>query len=486
MKKIYSTLFLVTLLFSGCIKDDGNYDYTPLKEVSIEGITDSYRFILQERQTITPKITTEIDPANLDYCWRIGNDTISTSPNLEYTFTNILTATNILTFEVIDKATNVRYSKRIELAVVSPFQSGWMLFSTLNNAPYLSFQSYEDKQLLYDDVYKATNSESLTGNPLFVKQIRYQDPISGAYQDRISVLCQNGKSVELDGTSLIRLKYYEDEFHGGNLAIQNISSEYFRADNALFLIHKGKIYAKVTGGIGTPDDAYYQYPLDGDSKDYQTGSYFAKAHNDYYVTLDELNHRYVCFNRSSLSTIVSALSVDDANSTHVFDPNDIQGTSLWMGESKEEKALSIIKTPEGKYVLHVMSSTYNAIFTLLARYEFPDGAINDESCFTAHRNIPYLMIGTGNQLKALNLEALSAGPDAMNNIATYEGQITAMQYAYDSNKKVNEFGIAITGSNPEGPGSLLIINPTLTAGGEILKRYDNVKGKIVSICRKIM
>lgn len=188
----------------------------------------------------------------------------------------------------------------------------------------------------------------------------------------------------------------------------------------------------------------------------------------------------------SLSTIVSSLSVDEANSTHDFDPNNIQGTSVWMGESKDEKALSIVKTPEGKYVMHVMSSTYNAIFTLVARYEFPDGAINDESCFAAHRNIPYLMIGTGNQLKALNLEALSAGASAMNDIATYDGQITAMQYAYDANKNVNEFGIAITGSNSERSGSLLIINPTLTAGGEILKQYNNVGGEIKSICRKIM
>lgn len=68
MKKIYSTLFFATLLLSGCIKDDGNYDYTPLEEVSIEGIADSYRFILQERQAITPKITTKIAPDNLQYC----------------------------------------------------------------------------------------------------------------------------------------------------------------------------------------------------------------------------------------------------------------------------------------------------------------------------------------------------------------------------------------------------------------------------------
>lgn len=486
MKKIYPILFSAILLLNGCISDDGNYDYTPLKEVSIEGIADSYRFILQEHQKITPKITTEIASDNLAYCWRIGSDTLSTASNFDYTFTNVLASKDPLTFEVIDLSTNVRYAKRIEIAVVSPFQSGWMVFSVLNNAACLSFQSYEDKKLLYEDVYQEINGEALAGSPLLVKQLRYQDGSTGAYKDRISVLCKDGNSVELDGSSLLRVKNYGDEFRPGGLQVQNINAEYYGNDYSLFMIHKGKIYAKLTGSMGTPEDAYYQYPLEGDTKDYQVGAQFTKPHSDYYVMLDELNHRYVYFNRSSLSTIVSPLSIDEAASTRDFDSNDVKGTSVWMGQSKDQKALSIIKTPAGKYVLDVMTSTYAGIFTLVARYEFPDGTINDESCFAPHRNIPYLLIGTGNQLKALNLEALSAGAGALNNIATYEGRIAAMQYAYDINKNIDEFGIAITGSNTERSGSLLIINPTLTSGGEILKRYDHVGGKIISICRKIM
>ncbi|GAE84166.1 PKD-like family lipoprotein [Bacteroides reticulotermitis] len=160
MKKIYPILFSAILLLNACISDDGNYDYTPLKEVTIEGVADSYRFILQEHQTITPKITTELTADNLAYCWRIGNDTLATSPVLDYTFTNVLASKDPLTFEVIDLSTNVRYAKRMEIAVVSPFQSGWMIFSVLNNAACLSFQSYEDKLSLYEDVYQEVNGEA--------------------------------------------------------------------------------------------------------------------------------------------------------------------------------------------------------------------------------------------------------------------------------------------------------------------------------------
>jgi hypothetical protein len=73
---------------------------------------------------------------------------------------------------------------------------------------------------------------------------------------------------------------------------------------------------------------------------------------------------------------------------------------------------------------------------------------NPSVCFAPHKVNPYLMFSKGNELKALNLEALSAGDAAVNDICTYEGPITAMHYAYlvnwnDNGKSVNEFVIAV-------------------------------------------
>ncbi len=473
-------------LFASCLKDNGNYDYTPLKEVTITGLDDSYRFILQEPRTLSPQISTDIDPSNLIYCWRIGADTLSKSKELSYTFQKVLMSSEQLVFDVLDKTTNVRYSKRMDLAVVSPFQTGWMLFGDLNNTPTLSFCSYEAGYKFYPDVYAEVNKTPLTGKAKMVKQLTYVDGFTGAKCDRISVVCEGGKSAELDGTSLLKKKFYEDEFKAGTLNISTISSEYYYLDYALFLVSNGKIYSKVPGMLGTPDEAGYQYPLDGDDKGYSVGSYYGRGYkySDFFIAVDELNKRYVRFGSTLLSKAVTSIAVDEASSIKTINPENLEGKSVWMGQANNNNVISILKTDAGKYVLHLLSCSGYEIWTLLARYEFPDGVINDQTCFAPHAVNPYLMISNGSKLMALNLDALSAGAAALNDIASYSGNIIAMYYAYDSSKSVNEFGIAIQTNSTAS--SLLLVNPSLTAHGEIIKRYDNIPGKLVSIWRKII
>jgi hypothetical protein len=487
MKKIYVLIFMMAGLFASCIEDNGNYVYTALNEVTITGLENSYRFILQEPRTLTPQVATTIDPANLTYCWRIGSDTLATTKQFNYTFSEKVTTGDQLVFEVYDKTTNVRYAKRMPVVIVSPFETGWLIFGNgAGGTPTLSFQSYEEGNTFYADVYSEVNKSSLTGKAKMVKQYSYQDGITGSYFDRVSVICEGGNSVELDGTSLLRKKFYQDEFKDNTITIDAMNSEFYGPDYAIYIIGNGKVYVKAPGIMGTPDEAYYQYPLAGDSKGYKLDPVYTKgaSYSDFYLSVDELNHRYVGFKRSSLSTKVASIATNATASIKTIDPENLEGKCIWMGQSNAYDALCIFKTDAGKYVLHTLSCYWDGTWTLLSRYEFPDGVINDQTCFAPHKVNPYLMIGTGNQLMALNLQALSAGADAVNQIATYEGAITAMHYAYDINKNVNEFGIAIQSTT--ATSSLLLVNPSLTAKGEILKRYDNISGKLVSVWRKIM
>jgi hypothetical protein len=483
MKKIYYLLFIPLFLMTSCIEDNGNYDYKALKDVTIAGLNDSYRFVLQQAISLNPTVTTEIASSDLVYCWRIGNDTIAKTQKLDYTFQKTLTSSDPLTFEVIDKATNVRYVKRMNVAVVSPFNTGWLMLSDAGGKPVLSFKSYEQDSAYYADAYYAVNKESLSGKASAVKQLRYNDGITGAACDRVTVVCKNGKSVELDGITLLRKKYYEDEYKGpGTLSIDAINTENYLYESAIFIINGGKIYEKAPGGIGTPDDGVYQYPLYGDSKGYSLANTYAKAYYNYYMMVDELNKRYVWFTQSSLSAKITSMTYDSKNSVSGVDPEALEGTSVWIGVDYNNRDLSILKTPAGKYVMHALTCTWDGTFTCVARYEFPDGVITDESCFAAQKSNPYLMIGTGKDLYAVNLEALSSGATAVNKIHTYDGQITAMQYVTDANKNVNDFAISTYNGSTS---SLLVINPSLISGGQILKRVDNVAGKIISFARKI-
>ena len=488
MRKIY--LFSAWLLccLNACTDDKRNYSYVPLEEVAISGLDDSYRFVLQKSQSITPKVITNIDESNLTYCWRIGPDTLCKTKDFNYTFTRIPVAvsSNPLTFEVRDMTTDVRYSKVMQVSVVSPFYSGWlMLTAQRDGKAALAFQSYEDEQMLYQDVYQEVNNEKLSGTPLMVKQLRYQDGITGAYMDRVSVVCKNGKSPELDGTSLVRCKYYEDEFKNESLHIDNITSEYYRNENALSVVSDGLVYGKVSGSMGSPDDAYYQYPFEGDERGYKVAPFLVKgAYTSYYFALDELNHRFVYYAATTLSSRVSSVVWNEEESVSGVDLYDVQGEMIWMGAILYDDGIYSIVLDKGVYVLRRMAIEWDGRAKLLACMELPGGVVCEGSCFALHPTSPYLFISNGNMLQAINLENLSAGAGEVNEIYRYEGEILAMHYAFDNSSKLDEFGIAIqTGENES---ALLIINPTLSSKGEIITRYDHVEGKVVSLYRKFM
>ena len=360
-----------------------------------------------------------------------------------------------------------------------------MLTAQRDGKAALAFQSYEDEQMLYQDVYQEVNNEKLSGTPLMVKQLRYQDGITGAYMDRVSVVCKNGKSPELDGTSLVRCKYYEDEFKNESLHIDNITSEYYRNENALSVVSDGLVYGKVSGSMGSPDDAYYQYPFEGDERGYKVAPFLVKgAYTSYYFALDELNHRFVYYAATTLSSRVSSVVWNEEESVSGVDLYDVQGEMIWMGAILYDDDIYSIVLDKGVYVLRRMAIEWDGRAKLLACMELPAGVVCEGSCFALHPTSPYLFISNGNMLQAINLENLSAGAGAVNEIYRYEGEILAMHYAFDNSSKLDEFGIAIqTGENES---ALLIINPTLSSKGEIITRYDHVEGKVVSLYRKFM
>ena len=148
--------------------------------------------------------------------------------------------------------------------------------------------------------------------------------------DRVSVVCKNGKSPELDGTSLVRCKYYEDEFKNESLHIDNITSEYYRNENALSVVSDGLVYGKVSGSMGSPDDAYYQYPFEGDERGYKVAPFLVKgAYTSYYFALDELNHRFVYYAATTLSSRVSSVVWNEEESVSGVDLYDVQGEMIW-------------------------------------------------------------------------------------------------------------------------------------------------------------
>ena len=487
MKKNIFIFTLVMITFSSCLKDEGNYDYTQLNDVTISGLDNSYRFILQVPQTLTPVIKTDIAGDKLNYCWRVGADTLAKTCNFNYTFTREPVTPDPLTFDVYDKTTNVRYTKTMALSVVSPFYTGWLILANNNGQGELNFQSYETDSTLYQNIYEEVNKGKLTGTPVMVKQINYQDGFTGAYADRVVVVCRDGKSPDLDGTSLLKYKYIEDDFKTeGKPSLIDITAEYYSEDKVLNVVSTdGKLYCKTPGAMSTPEDGYFQFPFRGDSLSYRVAPYLARpGYNSYYYTLDELNHRFVYYTSNLLSSKVGPLQWDITNSIKTASHDTIPGVAAWMGGIMYDDDVYAVTNNDGKYWLYRFSVIWDGTATLLACVKLPEGVVNKDSHFALHPTSPYLFVSNGKKLQAINLENLTDINSAVNDLATYDGDITDMQFAYNKNKNVNELGIAVQTSADKS--SLLIINSQLTSHGAIIKHFDGIKGKVVSICRKIM
>lgn len=494
MKKkiLYALLFSFAL--SSCLKDNGNYEYGDLADVNISGIDESLRCLLQEPQSITPNIETTIPESNLEYCWRIGADTLSKTRDFNYTFSKVPVSNKPLIFEVRDKTTNIRYSKSVKLQVVSPFTTGWAVLTDNNGVPELSFQSLEGEKPLYSNIYKEVNGDALTGTPVSVKQLVYTDGFTGQRMDRLSILMKGGKSPELDGISLLRMKYYDDEFHTDEIPqMAYISAQCYYTDLSLSIITTdGVVYGKYVGSMGTPDDGYYQYPFGEDALGYKLAPMHSSViQQGIYVGFDEKNHRFVQWSPGTLSSKVLPISFNEAGSVSDVNLNSFPGTALWLGNTyynSDGNMYAVLKN-NGKYYLYAYNfgysyDVYDFIYKLTGFAELPDGTVNDNSVFVVSPSTPYIYVGTGNKLKAINLSSLNDINSAVNDLATYDGDITGLLYSQDNNYLKNaEFVVAVSNGNNS---TINVVDPTLTARGQILKSYPGIKGRIVSICRKIM
>lgn len=480
---LFSVSFAVACL-TGCLSDDGNYNYTELDDVEISGVPESARFILQTPQTISPIIVTNTNESDLEYCWRISSDTLCKTREFNYTFTEV-PVRNELTFDVRNKRTDVRYSKVVKATVVSPFTSGWLVLTDYEGKSKLAFQSLEDQKTLFQDVYKYVNGTEMNGQPVMVKQIRYQDGNTGAWVDRVSVLNKGGKSPELDGVSMIHTYNYEDQFKNGNVPQPAyISSEYYRFDYTTAIIGAdGSMYGKANGSGSDSKDGYFVAPYVEDGLGYEMAPALARL-NGQCFGYDRKNHRFVQFTQSYLSTPITApVYGTSAVSTDVF-----PGELVWMGATlfEYDNFYAVLKN-NGKYYLYSFSygydnATYSFNTKVLSCEELPDGTVSDNSKFQIRNDKNYLFVSNGNVLKAINMSTCGTGNVAVEDIATFGGAILDMQYCIDSTMKLNEFGVAIDGG--DGTTSLLIIDPTLTSHGAILQRFDGINGKAVSIWRK--
>lgn len=140
MKRLY-ILPVLALLLSGCVDDEGNYDYAELNEVKLENMESSYSAISQiDRVKISPKISSTFygdDLSNFEFKWTICTDMIhhnhiliSTEKDLDW-LAEIEPGSYYLYFTIKDKTTGFEDQYYTGLGISSPFTTGFLVLGDL-------------------------------------------------------------------------------------------------------------------------------------------------------------------------------------------------------------------------------------------------------------------------------------------------------------------------------------------------------------------
>lgn len=137
VKKLYIYLLsIISILFSGCFSDKGNYDYAKKEVITVEGIEKFYsRVTGVDALTITPTVHSSEPGAKLTYKWEIFElvlgqtvklETIATTKDLNYPIKNNAKK-YVVMHTVTNQVTGYSHITTIDLQVVTEYINGWYI-----------------------------------------------------------------------------------------------------------------------------------------------------------------------------------------------------------------------------------------------------------------------------------------------------------------------------------------------------------------------
>lgn len=228
MKNILLALICFSLF--GCIKDDGHYDYQPMRKLDVENISLSIPLAEGEQIVLTPKVIKKYDKTktpieNVKFEWSINHKVVSNEPSYTFVAKEIGEFQGML--RMTDPLTQSISCYTFTITVKTKYASGLLILSEENGKSQLSFIRSKwlyDKvdTVIYDgewkNIYATENGgEELKGLPVSLNEHGVYD-LHNTIFGEITIMTREGGKVyvqELNGETLKRETYIEQEFDGG-------------------------------------------------------------------------------------------------------------------------------------------------------------------------------------------------------------------------------------------------------------------------------
>lgn len=203
----------------GCAEDKGNYDYTPVNEIKIEGIKDNYNCVpgavLSIPVTLTNSVETPVD--KIEYAWEVKGEVVSTQKDLELVVDDIGFGVTLCRFVVTDNNTGMKYFKTFNLTMTNVFS--WGYYFLTEGADHHTILSYTAQNSDDDDEEKVKKEAE------FAHTTAIEGHDLGSYPTGIEGFFQ-------------RFSQYEGYYYAINIMSREGEYPVIETDNAAFLLNK--------------------------------------------------------------------------------------------------------------------------------------------------------------------------------------------------------------------------------------------------------
>ncbi len=166
---------LTGIILSACVKDDGNYDYLDISEITpgdVSGIETFYNVNSLDRLHITPDVSRIKNDEDFEYYWVVWGtnsnvsdwkDTIGYEKTLDYVVT-LTSGTYKLAFQAKNKQTGISVYFLTDVTVASVYSEGWFVTKSENGTTDLDLVKKDGT--LYSDILQSVNGEGVPGEGL--------------------------------------------------------------------------------------------------------------------------------------------------------------------------------------------------------------------------------------------------------------------------------------------------------------------------------
>ncbi len=274
---------ILALIFSSCFKDIGNYEYSEIEDIVIEGIPDNLGdlILLEDTIKINPVVNPTKGDAGYNYYWSKKEGTGASAKMVRFSEEkNLVFPVNeagdiMLMFEAQDKETEITRSVITRGKGTSRMSNGYYLLKENSNGTtdvdMIGFDSETGEPIIFENLLESVFNSALEGSPVALDYwgYRYEDIETATLIPVPSIRIASSKDLIVINTDKFEvLAKFDDMFLSDVPTARNIQAIKSIQSNTM-LINDGQVYC------------FANYT---DAKD-QLGNYFEYGGNNFYPAL---------------------------------------------------------------------------------------------------------------------------------------------------------------------------------------------------------